>query len=134
MWPWTISRKLCCISEEIKICTYIRLPNLTALVEDDYRNYEQLGLNFKLYAAEVLFNKGICLVYLDRVQEGLDTMAEARTLKAKEDHDIIDEAIRDQGDGYTVFSVVCYLRFSFDHQPKHLHSLSASCTGRLRKS
>ncbi|KAF8348373.1 NADPH oxidase regulator NoxR [Amanita rubescens] len=68
-------------------------------------NYEQLGLNFKLYAAEVLFNKGICLVYLDRVQEGLDTMAEARTLKAKEDHAIIDEAIRDQGDGYTVFSV-----------------------------
>jgi len=110
------------------------LPGLTALDKDDYRNYEQLGLNFKLYAAEVLFNKGICLTYLDRVQEGLDTMGEAGTLKAKEDHAVIDEAIRDQGDGYTVFSVVCYLRLPFDHNPKHLNSLSGSCTGRLRKS
>lgn len=93
-----------------------RLPSLTALDEDDYRNYEQLGLNFKLYAAEVLFNKGICLIYLDRVQEGLDSMAEARTLKATDDHGVIDEAIRDQGHGYTVFSVVCYLRLPFDHK------------------
>jgi hypothetical protein len=27
-------------------------------------NYEQLGLQFRLYSAEVLFNKGLCLIYL----------------------------------------------------------------------
>ncbi|KAF8736521.1 hypothetical protein AX14_014421 [Amanita brunnescens Koide BX004] len=68
-------------------------------------NYEQLGLNFKLYAAEVLFNKGICLMYLDRMQEGMEALTEASTLKENANHDVIDEAVRDQGDGYTVFSV-----------------------------
>lgn len=79
------------------------------------RNYEQLGLNFKLYAAEVLFNKGMCLIYLDRMEEGVDALAEASTVKETENHDVIDEAIRDQGDGYTVFSVVCNLNFPFRH-------------------
>ncbi|KAK2464292.1 hypothetical protein APHAL10511_003749 [Amanita phalloides] len=68
-------------------------------------NYEQLGLNFQLHAAEILFNKGICLIYMDRVQEGLESMQEASGLKVTEQHDVIDEAIRDKGDGYTVFSV-----------------------------
>lgn len=27
-------------------------------------NYEQLGLQFRLYSAEVMFNKGLCLIYL----------------------------------------------------------------------
>jgi hypothetical protein len=27
-------------------------------------NYEQLGLQFRLYSAEVLFNKGLCHIYL----------------------------------------------------------------------
>jgi hypothetical protein len=86
-----------------------------ALDDRDNRNYEQLGLNFKLYAAEVLFNKGICLMYLDRMQEGMEALTEASTLKENANHDVIDEAVRDQGDGYTVFSVVCNLNFPFGH-------------------
>jgi len=39
------------------------------------------------------------------MEEGLDALAEASTVKETENHDVIDEAIRDQGDGYTVFSV-----------------------------
>jgi hypothetical protein len=27
-------------------------------------NYEQLGLQFRLYSAEVLFNKGLCHIYM----------------------------------------------------------------------
>lgn len=68
-------------------------------------NYEQLGLKFRLYAAEVVFNKGICQIYRGRVQDGLDTMDIASQIKVTEEHAVIDEAIRDRGDGYTVFSV-----------------------------
>jgi len=68
-------------------------------------NYEQLGLKFRLYAAEVVFNKGICQIYMGRVQEGLDTLDIASQIKVTDEHAVIDEAMRDRGDGYTVFSV-----------------------------
>lgn len=68
-------------------------------------NYEQLGLEFKLYSAEVLFNMGLALIYMQQVDAGLGQMEAARQVKATEDHNVIDEAIRDQGRGYTVFSI-----------------------------
>ncbi|KAL4249263.1 NADPH Oxidase Activator [Abortiporus biennis] len=68
-------------------------------------NYEQLGLKFKLYSAEVLFNKGLSLIYLGRLQEGMIEMEEARKEKATEEHNVVDDAIADRGDGYTVFSI-----------------------------
>lgn len=69
-------------------------------------NYEQLGLKFRLYSAEVLFNKGLCLVYLGNADDGLTDMREAQKEKATEEHNVIDEAIADGGEGYTVFSIV----------------------------
>jgi hypothetical protein len=85
-------------------------------------NYEQLGLQFRLYSAEVLFNKGLCHIYLGgyylnhcliaslprpgNYEEGMQDMEEARKEKVTEEHKVIDEAIRDRGDGYTVFSIV----------------------------
>ncbi|QRV98137.1 neutrophil cytosol factor 2 [Ceratobasidium sp. AG-Ba] len=68
-------------------------------------NYEQLGLKFRLYSAEVLFNKGLCLIYLGRVDEGLRDMRDAQAAKVTEEHGVIDEAIQDRGEGYTVFSI-----------------------------
>ncbi|RDB24740.1 Neutrophil cytosol factor 2 [Hypsizygus marmoreus] len=68
-------------------------------------NYEQLGLKFRLYSAEVLFNKGLSQVYLGRVQEGLADMEDARRDKATDEHNVIDDAIKDRGEGYTVFSI-----------------------------
>ncbi|KAF8484368.1 hypothetical protein JB92DRAFT_3131556 [Gautieria morchelliformis] len=68
-------------------------------------NYEQLGLKFKLYSAEVLFNKGLSQVYLGRTNEGVQDMEEARGEKATEEHNVIDDAIMDRGEGYTVFSI-----------------------------
>jgi len=68
-------------------------------------NYEQLGLKFKLFSAEVLFNKGLSLIYMGNLQDGLADMEEARREKATEEHSVIDDAIRDRGEGYTVFSI-----------------------------
>jgi neutrophil factor 2 len=68
-------------------------------------NYEQLGLNFRLYYAEVLFNKGLTLIFLGQTEEGLIEMEEARRQKATDEHNVIDDAITDRGEGYTVFSI-----------------------------
>lgn len=69
-------------------------------------NYEQLGLKFKLFSAEVLFNKGLSLIYMGRLEEGLMDLEEAKKEKATDEHNVIDDAIADRGDGYTVFSIV----------------------------
>ncbi|KAJ7188592.1 NADPH oxidase regulator NoxR [Mycena filopes] len=68
-------------------------------------NYEQLGLKFRLFSAEVLFNQGLSLIYLGRVDEGLADMEEAKRVKATDEHNVIDDAIQDRGEGYTVFSI-----------------------------
>ncbi|KAI4211656.1 MAG: hypothetical protein LQ351_005559 [Letrouitia transgressa] len=70
-----------------------------------YINYEQLGLKFKLCSCEVLFNRGLCYVYLQQTQAGLKDMAYAAKEKVIPDHDVIDEAIRERAEGYTVFSI-----------------------------
>jgi len=69
-------------------------------------NYEQLGLKFRLFSAEVLFNKGLSQIYMGRAQEGLADMEDARRDKATDEHNVIDDAIQDRGEGYTVFSIV----------------------------
>lgn len=83
----------------------------------------------------MLFNKGLSQIYLGYLNEGLAEMEEARKLKVTDEHDVIDDAIRDGGEGYTVFSIV--------GNPPHisviiLHgrfsSLLASCTAPLRIS
>lgn len=68
-------------------------------------NYEQIGLKFKLFSPEVLFNKGLCHIYLGNPTEGLAEMEDARNMKVTDEHNVIDDAIRDRGEGYTVFSI-----------------------------
>jgi tetratricopeptide (TPR) repeat protein len=68
-------------------------------------NYEQIGLKFKLFSPEVLFNKGLSHIYLGYPAEGLAEMEDARNLKVTDEHDVIDDAIKDRGEGYTVFSI-----------------------------
>jgi tetratricopeptide (TPR) repeat protein len=68
-------------------------------------NYEQIGLKFKLFSPEVLFNKGLSHIYLGYPTEGLAEMEDARNQKVTDEHDVIDDAIRDRGEGYTVFSI-----------------------------
>jgi hypothetical protein len=84
-----------------------------------YIDYEQLGLKFKLYSCEVLFNRGLCYMYLRQIDQGMQDLSFAANEKAVSDHDVIDEAIRERaevslpnaptsfshGQGYTVFSI-----------------------------
>ncbi|KAB2580302.1 Phox/Bem1p [Lasiodiplodia theobromae] len=68
-------------------------------------DYEQLGLKFKLYSCEVLFNRGLCYIYLQQRDAGMQDLSFAAKEKVVPDHDVIDEAIREDAEGYTVFSI-----------------------------
>ncbi|KAK5994576.1 Neutrophil cytosol factor 2 [Cladobotryum mycophilum] len=78
-------------------------------------DYAQLGLLFKLYSCEVLFNRGLCYIYLQQKEAGLQDLGYAVKEKVVEDHNVIDEAIREEAEvnttissnlwGYTVFSI-----------------------------
>lgn len=85
-------------------------------------DYAQLGLLFKLYSCEVLFNRGLCYIYLQQKESGMLDLNYAVKEKMVEDHNVIDEAIREEAEvsisqmypsmaaltgiqGYTVFSI-----------------------------
>ncbi|WVQ67470.1 uncharacterized protein L199_005670 [Kwoniella botswanensis] len=68
-------------------------------------NYEQLGLDFRLYSCEVLFNCGLSKIYLGQMESGLSDLRNAQSQKMIKEHDVIDDAIRDGGRDYNVFSV-----------------------------
>ncbi|KAI4185404.1 MAG: hypothetical protein LQ346_005906, partial [Caloplaca aetnensis] len=70
-----------------------------------YINYDQLGLKFKLYSCEVLFNRGLCYIYLQQLQAGMGDLQYAAKEKVIPDHDVIDDAIKEEAEGYTVFSI-----------------------------
>jgi tetratricopeptide (TPR) repeat protein len=61
-------------------------------------DYAQLGLLFKLYSCEVLFNRGLCYIYLQQTEAGLQDLTYAVKEKVVEDHNVIDEAIREQAE------------------------------------
>lgn len=61
-------------------------------------DYAQLGLLFKLYSCEVLFNRGLCYIYLQQKEAGLQDLAYAVKEKVVEDHNVIDEAIREEAE------------------------------------
>lgn len=61
-------------------------------------DYAQLGLLFKLYSCEVLFNRGLCYIYLQQREIGMQDLSYAVKEKVVEDHDVIDEAIREEAE------------------------------------
>lgn len=68
-------------------------------------DYAQLGLMFKLYSCEVLFNRGLCYIYLQQKEAGLQDLEYAVKEKVVEDHDVIDEAIREEAEVCVLFSI-----------------------------
>ncbi|KAG6034072.1 hypothetical protein E4U41_006701 [Claviceps citrina] len=68
-------------------------------------DYAQLGLMFRLYACEVLFNRGLCYIYMEQKDAGMQDLSYASKEKIVEDHNVIDEAIREEAKDYTVFSI-----------------------------
>jgi len=61
-------------------------------------DYAQLGLLFKLYSCEVLFNRGLCYIYLQQKEAGMQDFSFAVKEKVVEDHNVIDEAIREEAE------------------------------------
>jgi tetratricopeptide (TPR) repeat protein len=59
-------------------------------------DYEQLGLKFRLYSCEVLFNRGLCYIYAGQFEEGMQDLNFAAKEKQTEEHKVIDEAIAEQ--------------------------------------
>lgn len=59
-------------------------------------DYSQLGLLFKLYSCEALFNRGLCYMYLGNKDLGMQDLNYAAKEKIIEDHDVIDDAIREE--------------------------------------
>jgi hypothetical protein len=84
-------------------------------------DYAQLGLMFKLYSCEVLFNRGLCYIYLQQKEAGMQDFSFAVKEKVVEDHNVIDDAIReeaevgstrrDSGQWLTSFRVTQFSRF-----------------------
>lgn len=68
-------------------------------------DYEQLGLKFRLYSCEVLFNRGLCYIYSGQEEEGMSDLNYASKEKQIDDHKVIDEAIAERAVDYTVFSI-----------------------------
>ncbi|KAL1915478.1 uncharacterized protein VTP21DRAFT_6602 [Calcarisporiella thermophila] len=79
-------------------------------------NYNQLGMDFKLYSCEVLYNRALCLIKLDKKEEGLQVLERARSQKLKNEHNAIDEAIVAEGEGFTVFSMPMGILFRPDEE------------------
>lgn len=85
--------------------------------------YEQLGLKFKLYSCEVLFNRGLCYIYLQQKDAGMQDLSYAAKEKMVPDHDVIDEAITEQAEvglrGIVVLDPpadFCRVTLSFQYQ------------------
>ncbi|KAG9096718.1 hypothetical protein FS749_007879 [Ceratobasidium sp. UAMH 11750] len=78
---------------------------LLYLRDNQFINYEQVGLRFRLYSAEILFNRGLCQIFMGRLDIGLQDMREAQKAKVTKEHNVFDDAILERGEGYTVFSI-----------------------------
>ena len=61
-------------------------------------DYEQLGLKFRLFSCEVLFNRGLCYIYLRQMEPGMQDLKFAAQEKVSPDHDVIDDAINENAD------------------------------------
>jgi tetratricopeptide (TPR) repeat protein len=73
-------------------------------------DYEQLGLKFKLYSCEVLFNRGLCYIYDQQLELGMTDLEYAAKEKQVEDHNVIDEAIKEQAE--VCFCIFIDMRFA----------------------
>lgn len=68
---------------------------LAMLRGNKFINYEQLGLKYKLYSCVVMFNRGLCHVYLLQKDLGMADLKAAAREKETAEHDVIDEAIQE---------------------------------------
>ncbi|KAG0314094.1 hypothetical protein BGZ99_008366 [Dissophora globulifera] len=58
-------------------------------------DYTQLGMDFKLYSCQILFNRGLCYLQLEATREGMADLERAADEKQTPEHDILDQALVD---------------------------------------
>ncbi|KAK3825680.1 MAG: hypothetical protein J3Q66DRAFT_328326 [Benniella sp.] len=68
-------------------------------------DYTQLGLDFKLYSCQVLFNRALCYIELGDMESANADLWRASREKQTKAHDILDQAWKDKGRDCTVFTV-----------------------------
>ncbi|KAG0324263.1 hypothetical protein BG004_003506, partial [Podila humilis] len=68
-------------------------------------DYTQLGLDFKLYSCQVLFNRALCYIELGEMDLGMTDLWKATREKQTKAHDLLDQALRDKGQDCTVFTL-----------------------------
>ncbi|KAF9962430.1 hypothetical protein BGZ70_008040, partial [Mortierella alpina] len=68
-------------------------------------DYTQLGLDFKLYSCQVLYNRALCYIEVGELDLGMTDLWRATREKQTKDHDLLDQALRDKGQDCTVFTV-----------------------------
>jgi tetratricopeptide (TPR) repeat protein len=61
-------------------------------------DYDQLGLKFRLFSCEVLFNRGLCYIYLQQLGPGMQDLQYAAKEKVTPDHEVIEEAIKERAE------------------------------------
>lgn len=77
-------------------------------------DYKQLGLDYKLFSCEALYNRGLCYLFMNNEDAGMADLDAAQAEKQTPDHDIIDEAIQQGIEGLSVFSLPPGLLFRPD--------------------
>jgi hypothetical protein len=97
-----------------------------------YIDYEQLGLKFRLYSCEVLFNRGLCYIYLQQDAAGMQDFDYAVKEKMTPDHEVINEAIQAKAE-VSFHKLACMIQTSWltPLVPVGLHCLFHTCRGRL---
>ncbi|KAG5462135.1 MAG: hypothetical protein BJ554DRAFT_5569, partial [Olpidium bornovanus] len=81
------------------------LGDFEAAVADFNDTLQQLGLDYKLFSCEVLYNRGLCYLFMGEGDAGTADLFDAQKEKQSADHDIIDQAIEEGIDGLSVFSL-----------------------------
>lgn len=97
-------------------------------------DYAQLGLLFKLYSCEVLFNRGLCYIYLQQKEAGMQDLAYAVKEKVVEDHNVIDEAIREEAE-VSIIRNPCNIKgchSPYNRAIQYFPSLLVLCIDRMR--
>jgi hypothetical protein len=97
-----------------------------------YIDYEQLGLKFRLYSCEVLFNRGLCYIYLQQDAAGMQDLDYAVKEKMTPDHEVINQAIQARA-VVSFHKLACMIKTSWLTLlvPVGLHCLFHTCRGRL---
>ncbi|OMJ08209.1 Neutrophil cytosol factor 2 [Smittium culicis] len=72
---------------------------------NDYIDYSQVDLNYKIFACEIIYNRALCLFCLNRNEEAINDLTSALKIKSKDRHSWIDKALKSNGVDCPLFCV-----------------------------